>query len=253
MTCGARRAGIILAPLAIFAWCGDAFGYRPFDGTDAAVAEPGFVEIELGPAQYAEVGDERTLFAPDVVLNFGIADRWELVLESALAKGLLPDSGPASLVGNALFLKGVLREGTLQDKTGPSIATEFGFLLPDINSEEPSSTGASLAGIISQRWPALTVHFNAGVALTRQQHADVAFSTIVEGPYEWTIRPVAELFYERDFGGSETGSALVGAIWRVRDNVSFDVGFRDGWVDGQPLREVRAGVTFGFGVFAGGR
>ena len=252
MRCGARYVSATLAPLAMLTWSGSAFGYRPFDGTDAAVAARRFMEIELGPAQYAEMGSDRTLFAPDVVLNFGIADRWELVLEGALAKSLLPDSGPASLVGNALFLKGLLREGSLQDKAGPSIATEFGFLLPDINSDTPSSTGASLTGIVSQRWPALTVHFNAGVALTRQQNADVAFSTIVEGPYEWPIRPVAELFYEREFGGSETGSALVGAIWRVRDEVSFDVGFRAGWVDGQPLREVRAGVTFGFDLFAGG-
>ena len=53
---------------------------------------------------------------------------------------------------------------------------------------------------------------------------------------------------EREFRGSETGSALVGAIWQVRDNVAFDIGLRGGWVDGQPLKEVRAGLTFGFGV-----
>jgi hypothetical protein len=29
---------------------GPAFAYRPFDGTDAAVAEPGQVEVELQPA-----------------------------------------------------------------------------------------------------------------------------------------------------------------------------------------------------------
>jgi hypothetical protein len=61
------------------------------------------------------------------------------------------------------------------------------------------------------------------------------------------VRPVAEVLYERDLGGIETGSALIGAIWRMRENISFDVGLRGGWVNDQPLREVRAGVNFAFG------
>ena len=46
-------------------------------------------------------------------------------------------------------MKGVLREGALQDKTGPSLATEFGVLLPGIRDDP--GIGASLAGILSQR------------------------------------------------------------------------------------------------------
>jgi hypothetical protein len=240
------RAALSVALLAL-AWRPDALAYRPFDGTDAAVAEPGVVEIEFGPSQHLEQGSDRTLVAPAVVLNYGIADRWEFVLQGNFAHGLNPDSATSSLLGNAMFLKGVLREGSLQDKPGPSIATEFGFLLPGIGDEP--GTGASAAVIVSQRWPALTMHFNAQAAVTREQHADIAFSTIIEGPHDWKVRPVAELFYERDFGGLETGSVLVGAIWQVRDNVAFDVGLRGGSIDDQPLREVRAGVTFGFGAF----
>ena len=235
----------LLAALLSLAWCPDALAYRPFDGTDAAVAEPGVLEIELGPSQYLERGPDRTLVAPALVLNYGITDRWEAVLQGNLGLGLNPDAATSGLFGNALLLKGVLREGSLQDKPGPSVATEFGFLLPGIGDEP--GTGASAAVIVSQRCPWLTAHFNAQVALTREQHADLAFSTIVEGPHDWKIRPVAEFFYERDFGGSETGSVLVGAIWQVRDNVAFDVGLRGGRIDDQPLKEVRAGVTFGFG------
>ena len=36
-------------------WCGEAEAYRPFDGTDAAVAETGEIEIELGPVEYLRV------------------------------------------------------------------------------------------------------------------------------------------------------------------------------------------------------
>ena len=36
----------------LICWCGEAEAYRPFDGTDAAVAETGEIEIELGPVEY---------------------------------------------------------------------------------------------------------------------------------------------------------------------------------------------------------
>jgi len=241
------RVGGALALLGAL-WAADALAYRPFDGTDAAVAEPGQVEIELGPAQYQQVGPDRTLFAPDAVFNYGLAERWELVLQGALARNLQPDATGVALLGNGLFLKGLLRRGSLQDNSGPSIATEFGFLLPDIDAEAPTGTGASFAVIVSQRWPGLTAHLNAGVALTRQQQADIALGVIVEGPNDWTLRPVAELFYQHDYGGAETRSALIGAIWRIREDISLDVGLRGGWVNDQPLREVRAGATFAFGV-----
>jgi hypothetical protein len=228
-------------------WADDALAYRPFDGTDAAIAEPGLFEIELGPARYQQIGPDGALFAPDVVFNYGLAERWELVLQGSLTRSLQAEASGVALTGNGLFLKGMLREGSLQEKPGPSIATEFGFLLPDVSATDPSGTGGTAAIIVSQRWPALTVHFNAAAAVTRRQNADVAFSVIVEGPNDWTLRPVAEVLYERDFAGIETGSALIGAIWRIRENISVDVGLRGGRVNDQPLREVRAGMTFAFG------
>ncbi len=246
MTRSPRNAGLVLAPILAMAWHGNAQAYRPFDGTDAAIAEPGQVEIELGPAQYLQTGSERTLVAPAVVFNYGLSERWELVLQSEAVHSLMEDSSKSSLVGNGLFLKAILREGSLQGQLGPSIATEFGFILPDLNGDPTSGTGGSVAGIVSQQWPWMTVHLNAAIAITRQQTADAFFGVIVEGPHDWPLRPVAEVFYERDFGGVTTTSALVGAIWQVRDNIAFDVGLRGAQLNDQPLREVRFGVTFGF-------
>jgi hypothetical protein len=248
MTCGQRTVGLALTPILAIVWYSDALAYRPFDGTDAAIAEPGQVEIELGPAQYLQEGSESALVAPTVVLNYGLSERWELVLQGEAVHSLMEESRKTSLLGNGLFLKGVLREGSLQGKAGPSIATEFGFLLPGINDDPTSGTGGSLAGIVSQQWPWMTVHLNTAVAVTRQQTADAFVGVIVEGPHDWPLRPVAEVFYERDFGGVTTTSALVGAIWQVRDNIAFDVGLRGAQVNDQPLREVRFGVTFGFPV-----
>lgn len=84
--------------------------------------------------------------------------------------------------------------------------------------------------------------------MTREQHADLFISTIVEGPHDWRVRPVAEVVYERDFGRAEVKSALVGAIWQVRDDLVFDVGLRGGRVNDHTLGEIRAGLTFSFAV-----
>src|SRR6266566_6115980 len=197
-----RSVAALAAAAALACWCGAAQAYRPFDGTDAAVAAPGEVEIEFGAVEYLREGSERTLFAPNVRLNYGFAPGWEAVLEGELAHGLAAGTSGTRLVGNGAFLKGMLREGSLQEKLGPSIATEFGILLPGIHDER--GTGASVAGIVSQQWNWVTVHFNGAVALTREQHADIFIDAIVEGPHEWPVRPAAEFFHELDFGQFQT-------------------------------------------------
>jgi hypothetical protein len=240
--------GVTAVAVAIAWFCGaaPAQAYRPFDGTDAAVADKDQLEIELGPAEYRRQGAERTLFAPDTRFNYGFAPGWEAVIEGQVSHSLKGGVGGTSLVGNGAFLKGVLREGVLQEKTGPSLATEFGVLLPGIRDDR--GTGASLAGIVSERWEWGTVHLNAAAALTRQQHADVFVGAIVEGPHDWPVRPVAELFYERDFGQLRTRSALIGAIWQVKDDVAVDVGLRGARVNDHTAGEIRAGITFALTV-----
>jgi len=233
----------------IAGWCGAAQAYRPFDGTDAAVAETGEIEIELGPVEYLREGAERAVLAPNVRINYGFVPGWEAVLEGILAHGLTAGIPGTRLVESGAFLKGVLREGSVQEKPGPSIATEFGVLLPGINDEH--GTGASLAGIVSQRWDWGTVHFNAAASLTRDQHGDYFIGAIVEGPRDWTVRPATEIFYERNFGLFQTRSALVGAIWQIQDNIAVDFAVRGARVNDHSAGEIRAGVTFAFGVTKG--
>src|SRR5215468_12145298 len=192
----ARAVAAMAAASAIICWCGEAEAYRPFDGTDAAVAETGEIEIELGPVEYLREGAERTLLAPDYRINYGFISGWEASIEGKAAYGLTAGLPAASLVSSDVLLKGVLREGSLQEKPGPSLATEFGILLPGINEEH--GTGAVLNAIASQRWDWGTIHLNAQIALTREQHADYFLDTIIEGPHDWAVRPVAEFFYERD-------------------------------------------------------
>jgi hypothetical protein len=236
-------ASVSIITFSLLAWSNPARAYRPFDGTDAAVAAKGEMEIELQPAGRLRDESGTSLIAPATVINYGLSEDWEAVLEGQGQTPLSP-MGPTSLTAAGAFLKHVLVPGSLQNKDGPGVATEFGVLLPD--STGTSGVGASLAGIISQRWDWGTIHLNAKTALTRDHHGDLFLGAILEGPSTWTVRPVAEIFYENEFGKEQTLSGLIGLIYRVRDNLSFDVAIRHALTNAHPVNEIRAGLTFGF-------
>jgi hypothetical protein len=181
-----------------------AWAYRPFDGTDAAVAGPGEQEIELQPAGTLRQGSDKTLIAPAAVINIGLPDRWEAVFQG---QGQFPLSGsdqPAAFTGGGAFLKHILRPGSLQNENGPSIATEFGALLPGINAD--AGFGASVAGIVSQRWEWGAVHFNSQTTLTRDHHADQFVSTILEGAFAMENTP-------------RCGNLLRGRVWPIAHSI----------------------------------
>jgi hypothetical protein len=240
-----RVAAAAAVCVCIAGWTIPAAAYRPFDGTDAAVADLGEVEIEFQPAGFVHTTSTTALAGPNAVVNYGFADRWELVLQGAPP---FPDGAGPSNVQNATLLKYVIRPGVLQDKLGPSVATEFGPLLPDIGG---SGAGFSLAGIVSQRWQWGTVHFNLETNLTPDRHGEVFVDAILEGPNKWTVRPVMEIYADSVISQSQTYSALVGAIWQVRDSLAFDIGLRYAMVNGRPVNELRAGMTFGFPLSLG--
>jgi hypothetical protein len=232
----------------VAAWPVAASAYRPFDSTDAAVAAKGELEIELGPVGYLVQGQDKFLVAPSVIFNWGFADRWEAVFEG---RHFLQIGGeiqePRSRVEDvALSLKGVLREGSLQEKTGLSVATELSALLPPIDGDH--GTGAEWAVIVSQRWPDLTVHLNGAVSWTRAHEPGAFGGIIFEGHDAWTVRPVAELFVESERGSPTTVSGLLGAIWRVREALSFDAGVRRAHAGGVDTTEIRLGLTWSFKV-----
>jgi len=238
---GRLCATMLLAMLAA-----PALAYRPFDSTDADVAASGEFELELGPIGWLREGDSSFRVAPAVVANLGLPWRSELVLEGQRQVALDPASGEpsSSIVDTGVFVKTVLREGALQDASGPSIAAEYGLLLPEVHGE--SGTGASLAGIVSQRWKAGTLHLNAALAWNREHEPDVFVGAILEGPYSWPLRPVAEVFGEQASGGPRTSSALVGAMWRAREDLMLDLGLRFARSGDELVREVRLGLTWTF-------
>jgi hypothetical protein len=201
------------------------------------------IEVELEPVGWLRAGSQSSLVTPGVVFNYGFAERWEMVLQTEMLTPLTP-GGPASVVATGAFLKWVVLPGVLQGQSGPSIATEFGPLLPGINADP--GVGFSWAGIVSQRWDWGTAHFNVEANLTRDHQAEAFLDVILEGPISWKVRPVFETFYDKVWTQTESRSVLVGAIWQVEHDLSLDAAFRYATVNGHAVNEIRAGLTFAF-------
>jgi hypothetical protein len=227
-----------------------AYAYRPFNSTDAAVASRGEMELECGPVGYIVDADGRVLVVPSAILNVGITDRWEAVLEGRNFLLVQPVGAGRrdTLREIALSLKGLLREGSLQEHSGPSVGLEVGLLLPGVGADP--GVGASVNGIVSQRWSAMTLHVNGALLVTHDHRLGAFAGAIVEGPSRWAIRPVAEVTLEQD--GGRTTSGLIGAIWQVRHNLSFDLGWRVARSEGADVREFRAGFTWAVPLWSGG-
>jgi hypothetical protein len=241
-----RRLSVAAGCTAALASCvcvQPAAAYRPFDGTDAAVADLSEVEIELQPAGWLRTGPQSALVAPGVVFNYGFAERWEVVLQAQM-QSPITGGGEASVAATGSFLKYVILPGVLQGQSGVSVATEFGPLLPGVNTEP--GVGFAWAGIVSQRWDWGTAHVNVEANLTRDHQAEGFLGVILEGPSTWTVRPVLETFYDNVWTQGESRSVLVGAIWQVEHDLAVDAAFRYAVVNGRPVDEIRVGVTFAF-------
>jgi hypothetical protein len=235
-----------MAPIALFG--PTALAYRPFDSTDAAVAARGEVEVELGPVGYERFAQRNLLIVPALIVNWGIADFWEVVLEGKHFYAVDADpTGPRYRLGDAgAFVKAVLRPGSLQDRSGPSVASEVGVLLPSINGE--SGAGASALLIVSQRWPALTVHANGSFLWTRAHEPGYFAGLIAEGPDAWRVRPVGEVFLANERGARTVASVLAGGIWRVTQELSVDAAVRSAREAAGHVTEIRLGLTWAFAV-----
>jgi hypothetical protein len=222
-----------------------AFAYRPFDGTDANVADPGEVELEIGYLGYVRDHDGRSLNVPALVANIGLEGKGELVIEGkALTRlGDAPGVRRIQLDDVAISFKQVHRNGVLQEERGPSVATECGLLLPSNSGER---AGLACAVIASQHWRAATTHINASISRNRESRWQQFAGGIVEGLSAGNVRPVAEFFSSHASGEGRTDSMLLGLIWQRSKAFAFDVGVRKARGADGSLTEVRAGLTWSF-------
>jgi hypothetical protein len=249
MRAGPLLCGFAALMPALLAGPARAWAYRPFTGTNADVAETKTVELEIGPVGYIRSDARGTLVAPSLIVNWGFARDFELVLEGRQFIPLSPAPGEArvQIAETQLNLKWLMREGSVQDKTGPSVASEWTILLPETGQ---SQIGAEAALIVSMQWPALALHANGNAAYTRERTAGLFGGLIAEGPSAWTVRPVAEAFVDRESANATEWSGLAGAIWRYGPSLAFDAAGRVSLLRGAGTStravEVRAGLTWAF-------
>lgn len=244
------RGRALLVVLLAALWApGRARAYRPFDGTDAEVAAFGEQELELEPLGFSRGGRQRAFVLPAVVWNWGFAPRWEAVVEGRQLVAARGEGGARWRVEDVtLSVKHVLRAGSLGEGVGPSLATEWGALLPDVHGA--AGAGGQGALVVSQAWPAGTVHLNLLGAWART-HVPAAFgSLIVEGPGRWTVRPVTEVSLEAERGARPLRALLGGVIWPASPALALDAAVRT-WAQGAAEGvELRAGLSW---TFSGGR
>ena len=220
-------------------WPGEVLAYRPFDSTDAAVADKNAWEIELEPLGWRHNDDGTQWVAPAVILNYGFADDWEAVLEG---RENILERGGSKFSDAAASLKTVLREGSLQDKEGVSLGSEFSVLLPGIHTED--GAGLEWTLLAGDRHEDFAWHFNLGPMLSRDGKGGLVMGGILEGPKDWPARPVAELRYEKAFGGEELFAQLIGLIFPIHEGLALDLAYRHAREGGRPDEQIRAGVTF---------
>jgi hypothetical protein len=225
--------------------CGAAYGYRPFISTDAAVADPHQVEVEMGYFGFSRTSRANTYGVPQLVLNYGVHDRMEAVAE--LNQLDIPDRGSPEVMAPALDLKWVAREGFLQDKPGDSVAFETTLLLPSTLPGQ-KNVGFQETGIWSHRLLGLLFHFNLGGGVTNDDAAGFLFwGTIAEKPITRTLRAVGEITGESPADGPPDNSGLVGLIWDTpKPNLALDVGVRRGLSQSSADWQLTAGFSYGF-------
>jgi hypothetical protein len=223
------------------------WAYRPFISTDAAVADPHEVEIELGYFTLEREKGENAFIIPRVVLNYGLFKSWEAVAEFAVRRA--PDAD-VNVIDPAIFLKGILKEGVLQDKDGVSFAVEVGPLLPSTEKGE-RNFGFEGTGILTDKLGPFMVHLNGGLGVERSTGDVVGiWGVIAELPVAKGLRLVGEANGEKPRRADQRNSGLLGVIWQPwsAKNLWFDAGARRGFTSGVPDWQFTFGVTFGFSL-----
>ncbi len=145
----------------------------------------------------------------------------------------------------AFFLKGVLREGILQEKKGISFVVELGVLLPSTVKGE-RKTGLEGIVVVTGKLSDLVFHINLGGEFDRESFAPHGlWGIILEYPFERRLRLVGEI--NGSFQNNEPSeySGLIGLIY---DAGGFDVdfGIRKGFSNAASDWALTTGMTISF-------
>jgi hypothetical protein len=222
-----------------------ALAYRPFESTDAAVADKGVSEVEFGLVRFEHRSGQNTVSSPNLRYNFGFATNWEVSVEGALQVFDSASNRGFDVLRPQLNLKGVLIYGPLQEgHSSVSLAAEVSALLP----ETVPDSGFGLEGVLiaSFRTGNFTWHLNGGGGLQRGSSDSFGlWGIIVERPISKSFRLAAEFNGEFGHGLSAEHSVLAGALWDFH-KITFDAGVRFGLTKSAPDIAFTTGLTLRF-------
>src|SRR5207247_8406029 len=120
-----------------------------------------------------------------------------------------------NVIDPALFVKGVLKEGALQDKEGFGIAVEAGPLLPSTEKGE-RRFGFEGIGIVSDTLGPFMFHLNGGLGIQRSTGDLVGiWGLIRELPGASGVRVVAEGNGVKRRRAHARTSVLAAALWQL--------------------------------------
>ncbi len=222
-----------------------AFAYRPFISTDASVADKNVREIELGFFNISHDEDKDEFVVPSLRFNYGVFKNWEFVSEFDVQLYKEGEERDFELKKPAVFLKGVLHEGILQNQQGASFAVELGVLLPSTVKRE-RHVGAEGIVVFSSKISNLVYHLNLGGELDREDFApNGIWGVILEYPFGCRFRTVGEITGVVKSRGSSDDSGLIGFIWEI-GRTDLDFGVRKGFLNTAPDWELTTGIDFTF-------
>ena len=233
---------LTLAGVLLLLFSGRACAYRPFDGTDAGVASARTLEVELGPVEYSRSGMERLLIVPSFSLAYGAGAGYEFSVDARRFMVMSPDAeGKKPKIDDVeLSATRVLRNGSIQDKRGLSLAVETALLLP---TADEKTLGAELSLVASHAWSGLALHLNGEVSKTRSDEFGRFASLIAEGPEWGHVRPAGEVSWSRDGDAAIARALLLGVIWQTRSGLAMDFAVLTGSADEKEV-EIRSGITW---------
>lgn len=222
------------------------------DANDAKVVDPGTLEFELQPIGYYNVlsePDAHYLIAPSLMGYVGItADADFIFLTRGYAYlGEDPEETRYRTWESMLGFRFLLARGrySTEGAEGPSIVLQVQLMLPNLEGQYDGvreQPGAGAAILLGQTWDAGTLHANVWSTLTAWRSYELFVAAAMEGPPDWSVRPLVEVTYVHDTYYGDLLSGTVGTYIDANDDLSFELGARiGGWEDYAEL-EVRVSM-----------
>lgn len=243
---------------------GDVYALRPFRAaTDAAVVDPGTVELELGfDVSWNTRGDnDLTGYAiPSAVFNIGIVDRFEVDIVTGfdLVDNDQDDTTLGSAKNTQVIFKTLWREGEEGAPT-PAVATEFGLILPTARDEfQPDGKqrvgGVGLVAFTGEVGPLRYILNLGGGVAPSPEDADYVGVFIWAVAGELTVADRVDVVYEFQgtvFPDTDDGAtALLGLTYTTLGGVKFDFAGFAGLSNGSDNWGITFGLTYALPIFS---